>query len=323
MIVTSLLCTVAVRQGASPTIYFVRNDSIYRSAQGRETLLLKHAVAPALSPNDKRLAFLRDGDLYVYDLETEDTKRCSQLPEKPSDTPEHDTFPSWDASSRFVVFSHPDRYGVVRKGEEIHPMFGTEHSLKTIWNVNWCWTNKKGVKADLSLFLGNETSGPSKFSVQSSLSAAFSPEGRRVAFCRNGDLWLATLEPSAIHDAIREASWDEARILTCGIQEGGTRASNETSAIFRISWSPDGKLLALSSDRYGSEGSPEIQIVRADRPSEKIGTFPGSDACFLDAGHIVYVKPYAQSQDIWVRDLETKDEKILISHASEPAVGSR
>ena len=320
MIVTPLLCALAVRQAALPSIYFVRNDSIYESSQGRESLLLKHAVGPSIAPDGNHLAFVRDGDLYVYSFFNQETRRCSHLAEKPADVPDHDLFPSWDPKSRYVVFSHPDHYTIGGKTEPEHPMFGMEHSTKSIWNVYWCWIEKTGVKANLSLFLGNETSGPSSFSIQSSLSAAFSPDGRKVAFCRNGDLWMATIEPSSIHDAIREASWDEARVLACGVQEGGTRASNETSTIFRISWSPDGKLLALSNDRYATTGSPEVSIVRADRPTEKISTFPGIDACFLDSGHILYVKPYTSSQDIWLRELETKDEKIIVSHATEPAV---
>lgn len=319
MIVFSLLCAIAVRQGVSPTIFFVRNDSIYQIDQGHERIIVKHAVGPCVSPDGRKLAFIRNGDLFIYDLEKELTRRCSNLNEKPSDIPEIDTYPSWDAKSQYVIFSHPDRYTVTHKGDPTPSMFATEHSARTIWNTYWCWTNKLGTKADLSLFLGNSTSGASAFTVESSMAAAFSPDGHKIAFCRNGDLWMATLDPANIHDGIREGSWDEARVLACATQEGGTRASTETSAIFRIAWSPDGKLLALSSDRYGSSGSAEIQIVSSDRPADKKASFAGSDACFLDASHVLYVKP-TQSQDIWVHDIDTRDEKILISHATEPAV---
>jgi len=323
MVVASLLCAFALIQSSSPAIYFVRKDSIYRSFQGTETLVLKHAAGPALSPDGKQLAFLREGDLYLLDLESSESKRCSHLAETPATVPDHDPYPSWDPASKFIIFGHPDKYTVTRRNESADPMFGVEHSSKTIWNVYWCWTKRVGTKGAISLFLGNETSGPSAFSVSSSSAASFSPDGRHVAFCRNGDLWMATLEPSSVHDLIGEASWDEARILACGTQEGGTRASNETSSIYRIAWSPDGKLLALSSDRYGTMGSPQIQIVKSDRPSEKVDTFAGWDACFMDSGKLLYCKPYTHSHDIWLRDLDSKDEKIAIVHGSGPAVAAK
>jgi Tol biopolymer transport system component len=320
MIVFPLLCAIAVKQISAPTIFFVRKDSIYKSAQGHESLVIKHAVSPAVSYDQKLLAFIREGDLYQYDLAKLELKRCTYMNLELEDVPDKDTYPSWDPTGSYVVFSHPDRYSVIRQGKPVHPMFATEHTMKTVWNVYWCWMTKLDTKTSLSLFLGNETSGTSVFTLASSSSPAFSPDGRRVAFCRNGDLWMATVDPSSIHDLIGEAAWDEARVLTCGTQEGGTRASNETTGIFRIGWSPDGKLLALSTDRYSSTGSPRVIVVRADNPAETVSSFAGSEACFLDSGHVLYVKPYSHTQDIWLRDIASQDEKILIGNGTDPAV---
>lgn len=321
MVVAALVYAIAVRQTSTPSVFFVRNDSIYRRVSGTDSLVLRHASGPAPSPDGKRLAFIRNGDLYVYDLVHDTTHRCSHLAEKAEKTPEHDTYPSWDRDSSYVIFAHLDRYDSVRRGETVHPMFGIDHTTKSIWNVYWCWARRMAVAPDLSLFLANETAGISDFSLSSSASASFAPDGRHVAFCRNGDLWMATFDPATIHDAIREASWDEARVLACGIQEGGTRSSTETSWIFRTAWSPDSKLLAVSTDRYAAGGSPQVLVVHSDRPSEKVAAFPGIDACFLDSGHVLYVKPYSQSQDVWLRDLDSHDERILVAHATEPAVG--
>jgi len=323
MFVSLLLCVNSLRQGPSYPVYFVRSDSIYRLSQGKESLVVKHAVSPAISPDQKFLAYIREGNLFVYDVDKQESKRCSSLAEKPSDLPDHDLYPSWDERSKFVIFSHADRYSILRRGEEVASMYGQPKASKSVWNVYWYWLKRGTTKSGLSIFLGNETSGISSFSLPSTLAASFSPDGRKVAFCRNGDLWMASLEPGSIHDGIREASWDEARVLPCGTQEGGTRASNETTSIFRISWSSDGKLLALSSDRYGAQGSAEVLIVKVDHPSEKVASFSGSEACFLDGDHILYVKPNRQSQDIWLRDVGSGDEHVLIAHATEPSVNGK
>ena len=315
-----VLCTSAFHQSAIPPIFFGRNDSVYLFSQGKESLVVKHATAPAPSPDGKQLAFLREGNLYLWDLAKGTTKRCSELTERATDLPSHDVTPSWDDKSRFVLFSHADRYSVTRRGIDVKPMFGEEKSSRSIWNVYWYWLSKPPTKSGLSLFLGNSTSGSSSFSLASSLAAAFSPDGRRVAFCRNGDLWMASLEPSSIHGGIKEASWDEARVLATGTLEGGTRATNETSMIFRISWSPDGNLLALSSDRYGASGSSEVTILKTDHLSEKGASFSGSDASFIDGDRVVYTKASSRGQDVWVRSLDSGEEKLLISHASNPAV---
>jgi len=324
MILATLVLIAAIRQASLPIIYFVRDDSIYKSVSGRETKILTHAVGPALSPDGKRLAFLRDGNLNVLDFEEGDTKRFTAFPDKAEDDTFRDTFPSWDPTSKYVIFSHLDQYTIARKGPAVAPMFGSEHLTRSIWNVYWCWADKAyRAKSDLSLFLGNETSGLSQQAVVSSMAAAFSPDGKRVAFCRNGDLWMAEIDLSSIHNIAKIGSWDEARISASAILEGGTRGSNETNSIFRVSWAPDGRYLAISSDRYGASGGADIQIVRADKPTDIVISFPGWDATFLDGGHILYVKPYADSENIWEYTIDTKDEKILIPHASEPAVGRR
>ena len=323
MILATLALVVGSRQFAGTPVYFVRNDSIYRSFQGNEALIKSHAVGPSPSPDGKRLAYLSDGNLYVMDLGKGTSKKYTTFPPKADNDNYRDTFPSWDPTSKYVIFSHLDLYSITRKGgTAVDTMFGTEHALRSIWSVYWVWADKVvRAKGDLSLFLGNETSGMTKFSVVSSLAASFSPDGKRVAFCRNGDLWLADIDLSSVHNVAKIANWDEARILPSAILEGGTRGSNETNAIFRVSWSPDAKLLAISCDRYGGSGGADVQVVKADNPTERVVSFPGWDATFADSNHVLYVKPYAESENVWVYNTDTKEEKVLIAHASEPAVG--
>ena len=322
MVIAALAFAGWVAQASLPPIYFVRNDSLYSLVKGLETKLLSHAVAPSPSPNGKQLAFLRDGNLHTYELSAGTVRKLTTFPDKADDDTFRDTFPSWDPSSKYVVFSHLDQYTITHKGPTVEPLYGVETSSKNVWNVYWYWLERvTKLKGNLNLFLGNETSGLSKMSLFSSLAASFSPDGRKVAFCRNGDLWMADVDPSAIHNLAKIASWDEARVLPSAILEGGTRGTTETNAIFRISWSPDGKLLAISSDRYSGSGGADIQIVRADRPTETVVSFPGWDATFVDSDRILYVKPYTDSENIWLYTIESKDEKLLIPHASEPAVG--
>ncbi len=330
----SFILAASVVQSSLPPIFFVRSKAIYRSYQGTETKLLTNASGPSPSPDGKRLAFIRIGNLHSLDLESNLVTKMSAFLSNPEGDALQNTFPSWDPSSKFLIFSHLDQYSVTRREAiskkskkpvrttKIEPLFGSEHSFRSIWNVYWCWADRQSkLKSELNLFLGNETSGLSRFSVVSSLAAAFSPDGKKVAFCRNGDLWMADLDLSSIHNVARIASWDEARVLSSAILEGGTRGTNETNAIFRISWSPDGKLLAISSDRYGASGGADIQVVRADRPSETVTSFPGWDAAFLDSGHLLYEKPYTESQNIWEYSIDSKEEKILIANASQPSVG--
>ena len=130
---------------------------------------------------------------------------------------------------------------------------------------------------------------------------------------------MASLDSSSIHGGIKEASWDEARVLPSATLEGGTRSANETTAIFRISWSPDGKLLAITTDRYGSAGSPEITILKTEHLSEKGTSVSGSDATFADADRVLYSKSTSRGHDIWMRSLDSGDERLIIAKASEPA----
>ncbi|MDR3688457.1 MAG: hypothetical protein P4L46_03700 [Fimbriimonas sp.] len=322
MMLATLALLAAARQSSLPTIYFVRGDSIYQLTHGAESKLIVHAVGPSPSPDGKRLAFMRDGNLFLLDLSEGTSKRATSFPEKSAEDHFRDTFPSWDPASKNVIFSRLDEYSVLRKGAKVDPMYGSDHLTRSIWSVYWYWADHAfRPKGNVSLFLGNETSGLSAMSVVSSMAGSFSPDGKRVAFCRNGDLWLADLDLSSIHNVVKIASWDEARVLSSAILEGGTRGSNETNAIFRIAWSPDSRLLVLSTDRYTGSGGADVQVVKADRPTETVVSFPGWDATFLDSGHLLYVKPYTDSENVWEYTIGTKEEQVLIPHASEPAVG--
>ena len=135
MVIAALAFAGWVAQASLPPIYFVRNDSLYSLVKGLETKLLSHAVAPSPSPNGKQLAFLRDGNLHTYELSAGTVRKLTTFPDKADDDTFRDTFPSWDPSSKYVVFSHLDQYTITHKWPTVEPLYGVETSSKNVWNV--------------------------------------------------------------------------------------------------------------------------------------------------------------------------------------------
>ena len=90
----------------------------------------------------------------------------------------------------------------------------------------------------LSLVLGSVAAGAAGITPLWMRDVRISPDGKEIAFCYKGDIYKV------------DASGGEAVRLT-------SQESYEASPV----WSPDGKQIAFSSDRYGN---PDVFVMSAD-----------------------------------------------------------
>jgi Tol biopolymer transport system component len=111
-----------------------------------------------------------------------------------------------------------------------------------------------------------------------------SPDGKHVAFCRNGDLWLSEVNTSGASDELFQPR--ATRIWSNYLQESGS--DNYSSFIYRISWSPSGKLLAVSTYRYGGSDSGAITILKVGDKAVEKQVVTGHTGVFVDDDHILY-----------------------------------
>jgi Tol biopolymer transport system component len=135
-------------------------------------------------------------------------------------------------------------------------------------------------------------------------SAAFSADGTKLAYSRGGrvtNLWRVPLL------ADRAATWADARQLT-----------SERAFIEFVDLSPDGKLLALSSDR---RGNPDLWLLPAEggemTPLATDATPDWSPRWSPDGSAIVFYAYRSGNRDIWVMPARGGPARQLTKHPGE------
>jgi TolB protein len=153
------------------------------------------------------------------------------------------------------------------------------------------FTSYRGGNAGLflrNIYEGQETALAAK---GTSYSAAFSPDGRKLAFCStmaeegNADIFVMDLETKRI------------KRLTYN-------AAIETAP----SWSPTGREIAFTTDRLG-QGSPQIYIMDAEGSNVRKASFGGNyhdaPAWAPTSERIAFVSRVDSTFDIYVLNLRT------------------
>jgi Periplasmic component of the Tol biopolymer transport system len=219
------------------------NVSVMNADGSSRKLILKDASQPCWSPDRKRLAFARKGNLWIANADGTGQRRLTRWAEDP-DNDLHGI--SWDPARGRIAFGRAESVNVVGiAGEKGGPVFAT-----ALYEVD-----PAGTAAPVRLF-GFRPERPGRIRFTSNEYPAWSADGKTLAFARNGDLWLAHRgEGGEIEDADRlaaAADYDED-------SEGGSRW---TVAVTAASWAPDGSWLAYGRERVGGSGVAEVRVAR-------------------------------------------------------------
>ena len=263
----SLIAAASGVASVTRPIYFVRDGDIFRHSTSGDQKIISRGNYPAISPNGKKLAFIRNEDLYVYGLDSHIESRKTFFrhdSDRSKLSGNRTAFPSWDPNGECILCSHLDALNV----KMANPPQAAIHFLPftdrpALWSVYWYRINSGQGNAKTVSFLSNSTSA-SNFFLSSTFGASFSPQGDKVAFCRNGDLWMANLNNRAQGENTA-FGWTEQRVWALANLDGNS--DNWSSFIFRISWSPSGSKLAVYSDEYRDGVDKITYIVDVKNPA--------------------------------------------------------
>jgi len=222
------------------------NVSVMNADGSGRRAVLKDASQPCWSPDRKRLAFARKGNLWVANADGTKQRRLTRWPDDP-DSDLHGI--AWDPARGRVAFGRAEPVDVVgTAGEKGGPVFAT-----ALYEVD-----PGGASAPVRLF-GFRPERPGRIRFTSHEYPAWSADGATLAFARNGDLWLAHRSGDGeVEDADRlaaAAEYDED-------SEGGSRW---TVAVTAASWAPDGSWLVYGRERIGGSGVAEVHVVRLEQ----------------------------------------------------------
>lgn len=314
---------------------FVRDGNIWvANGDGTEhKLIIKNGESPCWSPDRKQIAFARDGNVWVANADGSGQKQLTfrwrkREPERWTEGKfgaGRDIDICWDPKANLITFSHWEEWLARRAGsKDEHGIIG--HS---IFDVPWRPSKERGLTTRFDLY-----DDDTFFHFSHHCHPAWSRSGKRMAFVRNGDIWIADRDPQLnerVGRGKRYWEWDVTRLAAVAEYDAPTdRGSRVNRGVTHLSWSPDEKFIAYSIRRLRGSGSWEIHLMRVgvdeyDRPQVKEDrriSEDGVDPCFSPDGQfIVYhgEMPGGSLYDIIVISIDGKLKKRLIEDGKQPA----
>lgn len=323
----------------SPLLY-VKGGGIWRArGDGQEPRrIIANAAHPCWSPDRRRIAFVRGGQIWVADAQGRHQRQVTALP---GSQPGDELYLSWDPVDDLITFSREATFEV-RLSAETARTEGAEadepYSLLTtsIYDVRASSRLAPTAQPRLDLLSGG---GVTHFSEHSH--PAWSADGKHLAFCRNGDVWVATRRgprwydepmPPRVRRTVADWAWDTDRLVAVAeYDQANYRACREIHCANDLSWSPNGRLLAYSATRMGGTGFREVHILAVEtgdhsvavRGRWTIATDGVEPSCSPDGRYLAYVGTetgrWTGRHGIVVTPIGGGGRRLLAEGGSEPA----
>jgi hypothetical protein len=313
-------------------IAFVRNNNIWvANGDGSgQKLIIRNAQAPAWSPDKKQIAFARNNNIWVAKADgtgqrqvtkTWPKEKTTQIPgdwdyEKPIDI-------TWDPVERLLVFSHGEKFQIVRRRDQTK----SDTDGSCIYTVSSRSGQHKMETWE------EPVENALVYSCLFQDHPAFSRSGKRLAFARNGDIWVETRGELIQADALKWVpqslsawKWEATRVAAVAQHhEPNTYADTETYAATHFSWSPDERYIAYEFQRVIGSGMQEVHIL--DLRTGKHHKLPDDKASVMlrpafspDGKWLAYFRGGDNlTSGIWICRPDGSDKRLLIKEAEDVA----
>jgi hypothetical protein len=297
------------------SLLFSRGHDIWIADRhgGHQRLLARNGGAPAWAPGKRRFAFVRQGQVWLAWADGTGQKPLSSkadlVPSKPGNPDPHgqgrEVDISWAPKGDRIAYSHWEGVSVTR------PRTDWTARLECCSLFNIQVANGRAAKglpwADIF-----DPEVPSAFSVNNH--PAWSGSGKKFAWVRNGDIWVAELESS--EPGNEEWSWT--RALATGEYDGRTiGASRASTAPSHLGWAPGDRHLIYSNCRINGTGTESIEDLDLQTGKE-VGVGVGVDPSLSPDGRWIAYQAI-DGTGIHVMNRHGKQDHPLIRNASEVA----
>jgi len=287
----------------SQLIAYTYKDDIWTCdlAGSHRTRVAQKGNTPCWSPDRRKLCFVRDHSVVVYDFATKAEKTIWK-----GETNDYEFGrPSWGPH---FALEHPTR--------EDHLPWGSGDSIlfqpKDLDRPPFLQVRSNGANAGPAEFIPMPIAIPMG-------SPSWSPDAKSVAISGNGDLWVASVEGSG---------WECHRLVANAIYDvPNWRGSRQNIFTRQISWSPNGKRLAVVRTRVGGSGFNDLWLVDLKSVYDKleaktpvlISKKVRGASYTRDGQHLVCEAGDGEPQGILLYDINQRRWKMLVKDASEPA----
>lgn len=295
------------------SILFVRDTSIwaYDISSRKEVEIIKSADNPSCSQDGKVIAFTRNNNIWKT---TFPERKEIQITKFKSSIKNEIRNLSWSNDSKYILFERDEQY-LLASLERKHPVVWPEGafepdkvpiSLSTIWLIDI-------ERSSAKKFIGFTGYGSAPLGTLLSRvgSPSWSPDNKRIAFMRDGDIWVATID--SLEDKI------EKRVQPIAYLENTNGSSPSSTGVSKISWSIiDGGKLIFSVSRMSGSGFGEIWIMGSDGSNLKKISSEGyeNSPFFLTENTIIFTDNY----NIRIMNIDGTNNIELIHNAAKPCL---
>jgi Tol biopolymer transport system component len=308
---------------------FVRDNNIWVSnGDGTDQkLIIENGQTPSWSPDKSQIAFVRQNNIWV--AKADGSKQRPITSQWKKYDPNRKSWSSnvsisWHPKNGSLTFSHPEGF----KAERVDGTAGivpTRNAARgiivgsSIFDVRLSGTEPGKAIVRYDLFEGGTS-----FFFADHAHPAWSPSGKKLAFTRNGDIWIAEMENGS--EGEPPSGWEVKRLAAvASYDEPTNRGSRNNHGATRLSWHPDGRHLAYGYDRLQGSGFNEVHLLDTESGKDSIIIEDALDPCFSPDGRFIVYWTYGDEQCgmrgicICAVTLDGKKRQKLVTNGRDPS----
>jgi dipeptidyl aminopeptidase/acylaminoacyl peptidase len=281
---------------------FVRDNNVWVSnGDGTDQRpVIENGQSPAWSPDKSQIAFVRQNNIWVAKADGSEQRPVTSRwkehgPNRARDSVDAGICISWHPRNGSLTFSHHEAFKLERTDSAgIAPIprktAGDYIVGSSIFDVLLSGTEPGRVTVRYDVLQGGTT-----FFFVDHAHPAWSATGKKLAFTRNGDIWIAEAEIES--EGEPPTGWNMRRLAAvASYDEPTNRSSTSTRGATRLSWHPGERLLAYSFDRLGGSGFNQVHVLDTVSGKDSVIVEDARDPCFSPDGRFVVYWAYGDKR---------------------------
>jgi len=310
---------------------FVRDNNIWVSnGDGTDQkLIIENGQTPSWSPDKSQIAFVRYNNIWVAKADGSKQRPITSQWKKydPNREPWSSYMSvniSWHPKNGSLTFSHPEVFKTERFNgtEGIVPTRNAAKGVivgSSIFDIRLSETESGKATVRYDLFEGGTS-----FFFADHAHPAWSPSGKKLAFTRNGDIWIAEAKNGS--EGEPPSGWEVKRLAAVASYDEPThRGSRNNRGATRLSWHPNERHLAYGYDRLQGSGFNEVHLLDTESGMDSIIVKDALDPYFSPGGRFIVYWTYGDEQCgiggicICAVTSDGKNRQKLVANGREPA----
>jgi len=308
---------------------FVRDNNIWVSnGDGTDQkLMIENGQTPSWSPDKSQIAFVRHNNIWVSEADgskqrfiTSQWKEYDQNRESRSSN----VSISWHPKNGSLTFSHKE----VFKAERVDGTGGivpTRNAVRGVIAGSSIFdVRPSGIEPGKATVRYDLFEGGTSFFFADHAHPAWSPSGKKLAFTRNGDIWMAEAKNESKGEPL--SGWEVKRLAAvASYDEPTNRGSRNNRGATRLSWHPDGRHLVYGYDRLQGSGFNDVRLLDTESGKDSTIIKDALDPYFSPDGRFIVYWTYGDEQCgmegicICAVTSDGKNRQKLVANARDPA----